>query len=410
MRISLLLAISVLAACATRPQQWGGAALTNPELIAREISPELVARDDTLQALAIPAPTGLRPCCAFGSRLRVSIGGLTVPGVEIVNTVGVDDLGLHKYDNGALALQASRPGAPVINDERNGLLYTCRGGFIDTAHVRDWADMTLFLSVRIGQLLETGGTIGLPDEGATRQVIVQPMRKKLIDEYGRARLAVPMAQWAAFQLSVWHEIVTWYGWSATGVFSEQASSFSPEDLYSNLLGIKLAGVLIYDGAVGSEVLYNESMNVALRTLLPRLGAVPGKVAREAAQSIDGVWWNSELKLPENDLVIRRNFSIGPKVTPWLVTQSKLPRALAPGVAARCGETPRPVPLRLPETVAGAPISKRVTVAIDVAEQFSQHLPSANPHGRTITQEDFPRLIGRIRTAAGEKFGPGFDKP
>jgi hypothetical protein len=360
--------------------------------------------------LAIPAPTALRPCCAFGSGLRVSIGGLTVPGVEIVNTIGVDDLGLHKYDNGPIAMAASRPGAPVINDERNGLVYTCRAGFIDTAHVRDWADMTLFLSIRIAQLLETGGTIELRSEGGVRRVIVHPVTAKRIEEYGRNRLAVPMAQWAAFQLSVWHEIVTWYGWSATGIFSEQASSFSPEDLYSNLFGIKLAGVLIYGNAVGSEVLYNESMNVALPKLLLRLGAVPGKVATQAAEAVDGVWWNSKLDLPEVDLVTRRNFSTGAKVEPWLVTQSKLPRELSPGVAAVCGKTPRPIALRLPMTAGGVRIDKRVRVEIELDDEFARRIPPPQSGARVVTQSDFPRLIKGIKTAAAERFGTNFDNP
>jgi hypothetical protein len=384
--------------------------MVNPELISREMSPELVDRDDPLEALPIPAPGSLRPCCAFGSGLRVSLGGVTVPGVEIVNTIGVDELGLHKYDNGPIALAASRPGAPVINDERNGLVYTCRGGFIDTAHVRDWADMTLFLSTRIAHLLEPGGSIDLHDEGATRRVVIKPVKPKLIEEYGRNRIAVPIAQWVAFQLSVWHEIVTWYGWSATGIFSEQASSFSPEDLYSNTFGIKLSGVLIYGNAVGSEVLYNESMNVALPKLLLRLGAVPGPVAAQAAEAVDGVWWNSKLDLPETDLVTRRNFSTGPKVDPWLVTQSELPRALSPGVSTLCGSNPRPVPLRLPTSAAGLPINKRATVEFVVNDTVAKEMPLPRPGSRAVTQADFPRLIDSIRKAARERFGPKYDQP
>src|SRR5262245_56448810 len=405
----LLLLLSVLSACSTKPL-WEGTAPVNPELIAREISPEVVDHDDPLEVVAIPAPKSLRPCCAFGSGLRVSVGGITVPGVEIVNTIGVDDLGLHKYDNGVVGLAGSRPGGPVIHDEKNGLGYTCRGGFIDTAHVRDWADMTLFLSTRIAQLLETGGTIDLPDEGGVRRVIVRPVKSQRIEEYARKRLAVPMAQWAAFKLSVWHEIVTWYGWSATGVFSEQASSFSPEDLYSNLFGIKLAGVLIYGNTVGSEVLYNESMNVALPQLLLPLGAVPGKVGSEAAKAVDSVWWDSKLELPETDLVTHRNFSTGPKVDPWLVTEAESPRPLAPGLKALCGEQPRPIALRLP-TVAGAvAIERLVTVEIEVPEAIAPRMSLPHAGSRVVTQSDFPRLIDAIRKAAAARFGPKFDKP
>lgn len=43
----------------------------------------------------------------------------------------------------------------------------------------------------------------------------------------------------AYDLSVWHEIATWYGVSSVPLVSEQFSSFSPEDVYSNLLGLCL---------------------------------------------------------------------------------------------------------------------------------------------------------------------------
>jgi hypothetical protein len=50
---------------------------------------------------------------------------------------------------------------------------------------------------------------------------------------------------------VWREIATWYGWSALTLFPEEASAFSPEDLYSNLPDIKLAGSFVCQYAVTS---------------------------------------------------------------------------------------------------------------------------------------------------------------
>ena len=45
---------------------------------------------------------------------------------------------------------------------------------------------------------------------------------------------------------------------AIPLFPEEASAFSLEDLYSNLLGIKLAGSLMYQGAVVSEASYKRT--------------------------------------------------------------------------------------------------------------------------------------------------------
>ena len=97
------------------------------------------------------------------------------------------------------------------------------------------------------------------DEGGSRRVIVRPVARELLDQRELRFNVVPIAQWVAFQMSIWHEIATWYGWSATGVFSEKASAFSPEDLYSNMLGIKIAGGIIRTRAARTDQLFNANM-------------------------------------------------------------------------------------------------------------------------------------------------------
>ena len=72
-------------------------------------------------------------------------------------------------------------------------------------------------------------------------MVIKPVDPEIVAAHGRRAVAVPLAQWIAFQLSTWHEIATWFGWSALSIFPEEASAFSPEDLYSNLLGIRIAG-------------------------------------------------------------------------------------------------------------------------------------------------------------------------
>ena len=69
-----------------------------------------------------------------------------------------------------------------------------------------------------------------------------------------------MAQWIGFQLSIWHEIATWFGWSWTKTFPETASSFSPEDLYSNVLGVKLFAALVPRSSARTEYLYNDTVD------------------------------------------------------------------------------------------------------------------------------------------------------
>jgi Protein of unknown function (DUF4056) len=61
---------------------------------SQENSPGLAASDIP----EIPYPQALRPCCAFGADLKVALGRVPVPGVEIGNLLGPSDLGPHRYD------------------------------------------------------------------------------------------------------------------------------------------------------------------------------------------------------------------------------------------------------------------------------------------------------------------------
>ncbi|MBW2495018.1 MAG: DUF4056 domain-containing protein, partial [Deltaproteobacteria bacterium] len=243
-------------------------------------------RGDILEPAAseiaeIPIREKLRPCCAFGTNLKVKLGAVPVPGFRIGNIMELDGVGPHTYDSGALtrAVQASANNSG--SRENNGLLYTCRGGFIDTAHVRDYVDWTIYLAAELARNLRRGVTIELPDEGGQRRIVSEPVDPDLIDRYGITRITLRLAQWIGFQLSVWHEIATWFGWSWVKTFPETASAFSPEDLYSNILGVKIIGGLAERRSARTEHLYNKAVDIWLALVLRHLEPVPKSVAVEA---------------------------------------------------------------------------------------------------------------------------------
>ena len=183
-----------------------------------------------LEATDIPEiayPRALRSCCAFGGDLKVAVGKVPVPGVEIGNLLDPGDVGSHRYDNWYLSIQRSDPRG-IVDNEHNGLIYTCRGGFIDLAHVRDNADNTLALAAAIGRSLEKGGTIEVPPQCAAMRVRLRPITAEAIRKYGRMQLAVALAEWLAYQLSIWHEIATFYGYASLSQWPEKISAFSPE--------------------------------------------------------------------------------------------------------------------------------------------------------------------------------------
>jgi hypothetical protein len=314
-------------------------------------------------------------------------------------------VGPHTYDSGAMTRSSQAGTSGFRHREGNGLLYTCRGGFIDTAHVRDYVDWTAYLASALARNLSTGTTIEFPDEGGRRRIVSQPIDQDAIDRHGLARIAAPMAQWIGFQLSIWHEIATWFGWSWTKTFPETASSFSPEDLYSNALGVKLFGALVPRSSARTEHLFNSTVDSWLAAVLEHLDPVSKSVGIEAMRSVDQHWWDSSRRLPDKELTLRRNFDIDDQITPWLVTAGLAPESLR----EICGDDPRPVTISIPDGIMGLKFSDWVSLQIEVDDSLAAQAPFTEI-GRSVTQADFPRIIEAIREQNREEFGPDADRP
>jgi len=354
-----------------------------------------------------PEPGNLRPCCAFGADLRLAVGVVPVPGFTLSNIRGPEELGPHKYNVGVLGISSSdTPGA--IGRENNGLVYTCRGGFLDTAHIRDWADMTVYLTAEIARNMDAGATIELKDQGGKRHIVLHAIDKDRISNDGRHPIAIALAQWLAFQLSVWHEIATWYGYSSVAAWPEKISAFSPEDIYSNLVGIKLAGGIGLLSATSDERSYNEAMDAWINMALKRLRAVPRQSALQAIRSVAGIWWDPSRRIPEWTLTMRRNLDIGPLLEPWVVSMAHTPAATE---YRGCADADPRLALNIPESFEGVPLAGDAVVQIEVSDELAEHrfaFPRKND--RTVTQADFPSIIENIRRENQAVFGKGADQP
>lgn len=357
----------------------------------------------------VPPPKRMRPCCVLGGDVRVRLGPVPIPGFRMVNVIGVDDIGSHTYDSGLLRVGRKGEEPLAFNRERNGLVYTCRGGFIDTAHVRGYVDWALYLTATAGRYLLEGGSIELPEQGGARRVLVKPVPQAILDRVGRHRFGVGLGQWLAFQLSIWHEIVTWHGWHALPGWSERVSAFSPEDLYSNLLGTKIIGGVALLRSGRSEDDYNRSVDTWLSAMLRQLGAVPRREGREAIRAVDGLWWDSSRRLPDPAFVRRRYFDATGPLSPWLVTDVVGPERLGDRLRARCGAAPEPVQLSNPDSLQGVPFRRWATLEITVSDELVEQ-PLFMERERRITQEDFPELVEEIRRQSRKEFGARADRP
>ena len=394
-----------LAGCASDAWQ-GVVSPVHPSTMRRELglhppreAPGVVPR--------LPEPEHLRPCCAFGSELGVSVARVEVFGYRMLNTLGPDDLGRHEYDGG-LPLTGRFDLDALKTSEKNGLVYTCRAGFIDTAHVRYWADYTLYIGTWIGANLERGGTLRLRDEGGQRELVLRPIDPALLRQYSRRELTIPLAQLVAWHLSIWHEVATWYGWSHLKMFPELASAFSPEDFYSNMLGIKLVGALAYDRGAGSEEGYNDGMTALLTHTLQLLGIQSSDLAREASRHTDQVWWDSNAKLPAKNLILRRFFDVNDlRVSPWRVqdVDGRIPESLE----EPCGGVPVHE-LWVEESFAGLNLEDWVDLRITVSPELLAdgfRLPRGE---QPVVLRDFPAMVERVRLENLEEFGPDADQP
>ena len=351
-------------------------------------------------------PAHVRPCCSFGMDLKVKVGAVTVPGYTKGNIVGVDGLGRHEYDNGTVTLNERLTSLATI--EGNGLVYTCRGGFVDVAHVRDNADMTLFLTTKIVAALPGPTVVTLEGDGATRRVAIKGVPPEAIERLGRWETAAALAEWASFQISIWHEIVTFYGYESFPGFSEKVSAFSPEDLYSNAVGAKLAAGIVTTRRIHTRDEWDDTLKAWIPVALEHLGAQPVDTSKLVMKALDGRWWDSKKELPDWTLVTKRKMDIGARVAPWLYADAKLPPDSV--IEAACSNRGLVLPLTVPDHLGEVPIAEIATVDFEVKDWAPEALIPKGSASRRLTNADFPRIVKAISAEMEKTLGPGFDRP
>lgn len=311
--------------------------------------------DFSLRAFASPPPRVIRTCCAFGSDLRLMI----VPILKYSDISSVDQLGPHGY-----------LGNP---NEGNGIIYTRRGGFVDMGHLRDQADWTAYLYSRILLAKERGKlTIHLGREGGSRILNLTIPEKFGTDD------ALKLAGRIAYDLSVWHEIATWYGSSTVPFVPERYSSFSIEDPYSNLLGVTIGMQ-----AVRSGLPYDEAMTLMIGNVLETIGAVKSeKETYQAMEAVRNIWWTRDRHLPSRKILIERQLGVYSCLEPWRV----------PG----WGDQTVSYDLSVPErTDDGRTLNNFYELSFKLNYKFPVREIFTSKTDRRVTQADFGQLIAHI---------------
>jgi hypothetical protein len=298
-------------------------------------------------------PRIIRTCCALGTDLKVSI----VPIYRYTMLTSPELLGSHHYLGS--------------KEERNGILYTRRGGFLDFGHMRDLVDWTAYL-YNLGKKSQKEGEfyIRLGFESGEKALVIKVPPNETDQDL------INLAGKIAYDLSIWHEITSWFGASAVPLVPERFSSFSPEDAFSNLIGVKIA-----TEAIGSELPFEEAVTQIINRTLKELEAVATiQESYDAMEVVRDIWWTRKKRLPNNQVTIQRELGVYSPMKPWLV----------PG-----WEPKNPLPFELmitDKTMDGIPFSEFYTLTFDLNRKIPVKKIFPDRVQRMVTQNDFDKII------------------
>ncbi len=244
--------------------------------------------------------------CATNDEPRVRFGTYATPTLG-TRYLDIDNLGKHSSGNSL--------------SEKGGIVYTCRGGHIDITHIRIGADNVRYLYNKIQRCLMNSDaefTFKFNVEPSVYSVKLQyPPTWKTLSRKDRERIidevALELSQYCTYTMITWHEVLTWFGFKTVAFWSEEPSAFSWEDIYSNLLGVRLGAQALQD----EEHNFNEAMTILLKKELENLQIQSSDTARQAAEKMRGDWFTGFVQVDMRE----RNMDIGLDdgfVTPTLV--------------------------------------------------------------------------------------------
>ena len=205
--------------------------------------------------------------------------------------------------------------------EHNGMIGTCRGGFIDLGHVRNGADLTKWVAKKLEKRIlagKPGHSFKLTDPSRHYFTIQYPAGfhdLPLEERQAIARdISIQAASYGIYWSTTWHEMITYLGWKPVGI-NVLISALSPEDNYSNLLGAIIGARALRD----EELSYNAAVTKIMNDEFTMLGIRPKHEVKAAAKNIYGVWYVGEGYFGSK--MLRRDLDIGLEdntQTPWLI--------------------------------------------------------------------------------------------
>ena len=242
---------------------------------------------------------------SFAARLSVDqrslkpknrFGLLPFPSPTFV-VVDKESLGKHKYAS------SSYGSFHTNNEVKRGLMYTCHGGFIDLSHLRITIDYTAYWYEKIRKALLSeqkilelkGGDPSLFYLNINYPKKYLALNKKEKEE-AIHKLALMSAQQLIYYVFIWHEMITWYGHGTVpGVWTQKTSAFTYEDMYTHILGIKIAA----DVLNSSNKDYDKDVTKLINDELTKLDIVTIKETQKVLKLIANKWYTSHSVVLKN---------------------------------------------------------------------------------------------------------------
>ncbi|MCW3127689.1 MAG: hypothetical protein JWO03_3347 [Bacteroidetes bacterium] len=332
------------------------------------------------------------------SQFGYGLSFFSFPLFPITDFIDPHDFGVHSY------------GRPDLR-ERNGALYTCRGGFMDFSHIRVAADWTVYLAFKI---ITEHKDFDLPAEGGALSLRFKNLGALSIEDIAA------MAQKIAFERLEWHELASWHYHMPNYTFNEQQSAFTPEDTYSNLLGTTIGrNIALRILKDREDISYSQIATEEIQKAVAGLAPVDTKKAsREAYDIVDrnkqlklpeaqrnkDVWWDSKIVFSDERYVFKRYTNIGPRLSPWLV-----PEADKVGCPARQKAEVLYVPQK---TRVGVSFYNyfEFRIAPDSALFYSKILhKQLHPPFAPFTTNNMGKVLVQVSKEMEKELSPGFNK-
>lgn len=312
-------------------------------------------RDDGVNLDKIP-PRIIRACCAFGYDLKL----WGVPFVTIDQVIGIDDLGEHYYMGN--------------KSEGIGTVYTNKGGFIDIGHLRDQIDWTRYLYTTILNSRGKGEVILSLRKEAGRKTLYLNVPAQL-----DTNDCILLAGKITYDLSLWHEISTWFGASTVPLIPEKFSSFSVEDVYSNLLGVHVGMKTLH-----SKLPFNVAATKIIASTLDSLAVVKtAKDTYDAYDAVHNIWYTNKKRIPRTNVTLKRDTDVLNSSRPWII----------PNQTNNIGS---PIILEVPLlNTKGELLTDFYQFTIALNRKFPVEEIFSSDQSSLINQDDFGVLLKRI---------------